>query len=77
MNHFFFNNTGPFTKGDYIYLRHLNINEGLIFKDTPLRPPRFVNGKLKMDNVEPLTKYLWLFTDKSVIYDNGGSKILI
>ena len=77
MDHFFFNNTGPFTKGDYIYLRHLNINEGLIFKDTPLRPPRFVNGKLEMDNVEPLTKYLWLFTDKSVIYDNGGSKILI
>lgn len=73
---FFFNNTGPFMEGDYIYLRYLNINQGLIFKNTPLRPPIFVNGKLKMNNVEPLTKYLWLLSDKSVIYDNGGSRIL-
>lgn len=75
-DHFFFNNTGPFQKGDYIYLRHLNINEELVFKDTPGRPPRFINGRLEMDNVEPLTKYFWLLTDKSTIYDNGGSMIL-
>lgn len=76
IDNFFFNNSGPFTRGDYIYLRHLNINQGLIFKETPLRPPRFVNGKLEMHNVEPLTKYLRLLFDKSVIYDNGGSRIL-
>ncbi len=77
IDHYFFNNTGPFNQGDYIYLRHLNINEGLIFKDTPLKPPIFVNGTIKMHNIEPITKYLWLLMDKSVIYDNGGSKILI
>lgn len=76
VDHFFFNSTGLFREGDYIYLRYLNINQGLVFKDAPLMPPRFVNGKLKMHNVEPLTKYLWLITDKNVIYDNGGSRIL-
>ncbi|MDI9624716.1 MAG: DUF2206 domain-containing protein [Methanothermobacter sp.] len=76
IDNLFFNNSGPFTKGDYIYLRHLNINRGLIFKDVPFRPPRFVNGKLEMHNVEPLTKYLRLIADKSVIYDNRGSRIL-
>ncbi|MBC7318598.1 DUF2206 domain-containing protein, partial [Candidatus Bipolaricaulota bacterium] len=76
-DHFFFNNTGPFRRGDYIYLRHLNINEELVFKDTPGKPPRFINGRLKMDNVEPLTKYFWLLADKNVIYDSGGSRILI
>lgn len=77
IDNFFFNNTGPFHRGDYIYLRHLNINEELVFKDTPGKPPRFINGKLEMDNVEPLTKYFWLLADKNVIYDSGGSRILI
>ncbi|MFB2623804.1 DUF2206 domain-containing protein [Methanothermobacter sp. KEPCO 2] len=60
----------------YIYLRWVNVNRGLVFIDPPAKPPTFVKGKLKMDNVEPLWNYKNLIGDKDRIYDDGGAVIL-
>jgi len=71
----FFTNKTKREKG-YIYLRWTNVNRGLVFLDSPAKPPKFVGGKLKMDKVEPLKDYKSLIVDKDRIYDNGGVVIL-
>ncbi|MCG2829234.1 DUF2206 domain-containing protein [Methanothermobacter sp. K4] len=75
LNTEFFTNETKREKG-YIYLRWANVNRGLVFLDSPGRPPRFIGGKLKMDNVEPIGDYKNLIGDKDRIYDNGGTLIL-
>lgn len=60
----------------YIYLRWVNVNRGLVFIDPPAKPPTFVKGNLKMDNVEPLWNYKNLIGDKDRIYDDGDAVIL-
>ncbi|QHN08748.1 DUF2206 domain-containing protein [Methanothermobacter sp. THM-2] len=65
---------GRFREG-YLYLRWVNRNRGLVFIDSPAEPPRFINGTLKMDNVEPIDYYKGIIRG-NMIYDNGGAVIL-
>ena len=46
INKEFFTNKTKREKG-YIYLRWTNVNRGLVFLDSPAKPPKFVGGKLK------------------------------
>lgn len=64
------------TGNGYVYLRWTNVNKGLVFLDPPLAAPRFIKGKLKMDNVERIDEYRNILSYKNRIYDNGGVFIL-
>jgi len=64
------------TENGYVYLRWTNVNKGLVFLDPPLAAPRFIKGKLKMDNVERIDEYRNILSYKNRIYDNGGVFIL-
>lgn len=75
LNTEFFTNETKRERG-YIYLRWTNVNRGLVFLDSPGAPPRFVKGKLKMDNVESIAEYNDIIKDKNRIYDDGGAVIL-
>lgn len=72
----FFNGTNNTEGGDYIYLRYVNLHEGLVFLDTPSKPPVFNNGSLKIDNTKSIKLYGDLIDKRDLIYDNGGARFL-